>query len=216
MPPSSYAGWEAEYKKPFLPFDRAEAIAIVLTGLGEPPIDRDEVMALAGVQRGVPASKEADLPRTAAGRAATIPEYDVRPQAGHGADGDHSELVQNGGQFPGHPVVANWVIPTDYLRAYAPDPSAVRIVRVAGDSMEPEYPAGERVAVDTSHTIPSPPGVYVVFDGFGLVLKRIEVVLGSSPPVVRLMSINPAYSTYERPLADVRIQGRVIGRWMWK
>lgn len=213
---STYAGWENEYKKPYLAFDRAEKVAKALVGLGEPPITREEVMALAGVSRGAPRQEEPDLPLDQPRPAIMIPEYDVRPQAGGGADGEDGEMIRNGGEWPEHARAATWSIPGDYLRAFASEPAAVRIVRVAGDSMEPDYPSGERVAVDTGHTIPSPPGVYVVFDGFGLVLKRIEVVLGSSPPMVRLMNINPAYATYERPLADVRIQGRVIGKWMWK
>lgn len=140
----------------------------------------------------------------------TIPEFDVRPQAGGGAempalDGDGNHLV-----------VGTWSMPADYLRAFAAEPGAIRIIRVAGDSMEPEYPAGERVAVDTSHTIPSPPGVYVLWDGFGLVLKRVEILLGSDPPKIRLSSINPAYQPYERYLSEVVINGRVIGKWMWR
>jgi phage repressor protein C with HTH and peptisase S24 domain len=142
--------------------------------------------------------------------AVSVPELDVRPQAG---DGGELPILDGNGH---HPVVATWSMPGDYLRAFATDPGAIRIVRVAGDSMEPEYPAGERVAVDTSHRIPSPPGVYVLWDGFGLVLKRVEILLGSDPPRVRISSINPAYPPYERLLGEVVVNGRVIGKWQWK
>jgi len=149
-------------------------------------------------------------PSTSVGRAVQVAEYDVRPQAGGGAP---MPLLDGNGQ---HRVVSTWSIPADYLRAYTAEPEAIRIVRVAGDSMEPEYPAGERVAVDTSHRVPSPPGVYVLWDGFGLVLKRVEIIPGTEPRRVRLMSINPAYPAYEVPLDEVVINGRVIGRWVWK
>ena len=142
------------------------------------------------------------------GRGIQVPELDVRPQAGNGAaDIDEST---------GHQVVAHWTMPAFYLRAFVEEPSAVVIIRVAGDSMEPDYPAGERVAVDTSHKVPSPPGVYVLWDGFGLVLKRVEIIPGSSPRKVRLMSINPGYPAYEVPLDEVQINGRVVGKWTWK
>lgn len=70
-----------------------------------------------------------------------IPEFDVRSAGG--VDGEVGAMETNG-QHAVHPVVAEWMIPADYLRAFASEPGAVRIVRVAGDSMEPEYPAGER------------------------------------------------------------------------
>jgi phage repressor protein C with HTH and peptisase S24 domain len=140
----------------------------------------------------------------------SIPELDVRAMGGAGAE---SPDLDGNGQ---HPVVATWAIPADFLRAHTPSPDDVRIIRVVGDSMEPEYPAGDRVLMDTSHRTPSPPGVYVVWDGFALILKRLEIVLGSAPATVRLSSSNPAYPPYERPIEDLRVQGRVMGKWVWK
>jgi phage repressor protein C with HTH and peptisase S24 domain/DNA-binding XRE family transcriptional regulator len=212
LPFSTYASWETEFKKAVFPLDRVRQIAPHLVGRGEPPITEAEVLALAGLVP--PEALTERKPRRPNGggadRVVTIPEYDVRPQAGGGAampplDGDGNHLV-----------VGTWSMPAAYLRAFAADPGAIRIIQVAGDSMEPDYMAGERVAVDTSHRIPSPPGVYVLWDGFGLVLKRVEIVPGSGPKRVRLMSINPAYPSYEVPLADVHINGRVIGKWVWR
>jgi len=65
--------------------------------------------------------------------------------------------------------------------------------------------------------LPSPPGVYVLWDGLGLVLKRVEVIFGTQDPVmIRISSINPAYSSYDRALNEVHINGRVVGKWQWK
>jgi len=139
-----------------------------------------------------------------------IPEYDVRAMGGAGAE--DMALDGNGN----HVVLAEWTVPEDYLRSYTPSPAAVRIIRIVGDSMEPHYPAGDRVLVDTSHVIPSPPGVYVVWDGLGLVLKHVEVLAGRVPLTARLSSDNPAYAPYEVPVADLRVQGRVMGKWIWK
>lgn len=81
--------------------------------------------------------------------------------------------------------------------------------------MEPDLPAGTRVVVDTSDKVPTPPGVFVVWDGLGLVAKRIEHIPFSEPPRIKLSSDNPKYSPYEVTLEEAHIQGRVMGRWRW-
>jgi phage repressor protein C with HTH and peptisase S24 domain len=162
------------------------------------------------VQALIGQSPEADVPSQPRATAIMIPELDVRAMAGAGAE---DEEFDGDGQ---HAVVSMWSLPSDYLRSFTPSPLAVRIIRVVGDSMEPHYPAGDRVLVDTAHRIPSPPGVYVVWDGYGLVLKHIEVLTGRKPPVVRLSSDNAAYAPYECAVTDLRIQGRVMGKWVWK
>lgn len=139
-----------------------------------------------------------------------IQEYDARPQAGGGAI--LSDL--NGPER--HPAIDEWVLPASLVHSVFPDSTQLVVLRVAGDSMEPEYTAGERILVDVSHRDPSPPGIYVLWDGFGVVLKRVELLLGSDPPRLRIQSINPAYQAYERALDEVRINGRVVGKWVWK
>ena len=216
---STYDGWERESKKPYITMDRVERLTPILLGKGEPPITQQELWELAGIVRGKvdPTLKRRVIvpePLPAPERDKTeieILEYDVRPQGGPGGD-DLREIGEDYSQ----PVVARWTIPIDYLSSHVADPTAVRIIRVAGDSMEPDYPAGERLAVDTSHRVPSPDGIYVLWDGFGLVVKRLAIIPGSSPRMVKLSSINPAYEPYTVPLADISINGRVIGRWQWK
>jgi len=137
-----------------------------------------------------------------------VPEIDVSPQAGMGAV--VSDIVEH--QRP----IDHWSFPRALVSAFITDPSKLTIIRVAGDSMEPDYCAGDRILVDTGHTTPSPAGVYVLWDGLGVVLKRVEVVMGSEPKRIRIMSINPAYPAYELALDDVRINGRVVGKWTWK
>ncbi|MFT8587083.1 S24 family peptidase [Acetobacter papayae] len=144
-------------------------------------------------------------------RQVSIPEYDVLTSAGPG-----SVPVLCAPQDGLRPV-EHWSLPRGYISAFAESPETLAIVRVAGDSMEPDYQAGDRVLVDTAHRAPSPPGVYVLWDGFGLVLKRLELLPGMEEPRrVRIMSINPAYSTYELTLDEISINGRVVGKWTWK
>lgn len=91
------------------------------------------------------------------------------------------------------------------------DPHAARIMHVEGDSMEPTLKSGDIVLIDTSHRSPTPPGVFVLHDGMGLVAKRLEHIPNSDPPLVRIISDNPAYSAYERTAEEVNIIGRI--RW---
>jgi hypothetical protein len=48
--PSSYAYYENEYRKPYLPMDLVDALAPLLCGKGAPPIKNRDVLALAGTQ----------------------------------------------------------------------------------------------------------------------------------------------------------------------
>src|SRR6266404_545760 len=54
------------------------------------------------------------------------------------------------------------------------------------------------------------PGIFVIWDGMGIVAKRIEHVPHSESPKIVIKSINPEYQTYERDGEEVNIVGRVI------
>jgi hypothetical protein len=43
-----------------------------------------------------------------------------------------------------------------------------------------------------------PPGIFVIWDGMGVVAKRVEHLPHSDPPKVMIKSLNPEYQTYER------------------
>jgi transcriptional regulator with XRE-family HTH domain len=138
-------------------------------------------------------------------RTVEVVELDVRAAAGPGLEnGDHTSEV------------ARWAVPRALMEGVTTaSPDRIRVITVYGDSMEPTLAPGTRVMVDTEDRIPSPPGIFVVFDGLGLVCKRVEPRPLSSPPSVRLISDNPRYESYECPLEEAHIQGRVIGRWQW-
>lgn len=92
-------------------------------------------------------------------------------------------------------------------------PDGVVIVEVIGDSMTPTLLPGQRVVVDTKDKSPSPPGIFVVWDGIGLVLKRAEGLAHTDPARVKISSDNPKYEPYERVIDEAFIQGRVIAFW---
>lgn len=128
-----------------------------------------------------------------------IPERNVRAAAGGGSFNDGEEII------------GEWGMPTSYvrneLRAKAPD---LDIITIESDSMEPTLSPGDRIVVDRSRRAPSPPGVFVIWDGIALVAKRIEYLEELEPPVIRLASDNNKYRAYERAPEEVNIVGRVI------
>lgn len=141
---------------------------------------------------------------------AIVAELDVRAAAG--PNGSAIEILH---EREDEAVVARYGFPREGFRQlFGAAPERVRIVEVIGDSMAPTLLPGQRVLVDTNDVRPSPPGIFVVWDGMGLVLKRVEFVPHSDPPTVRILSDNARYPAYERPVGEAWIQGRVIGGWL--
>ncbi|MCT6855896.1 MAG: transcriptional regulator, partial [Bombella apis] len=72
--------------------------------------------------------------------------------------------------------------------------------------------------VDVGDRTVSHDGAYIIHNRYGLVVKMVQIIPGSSPEqdVLRIISKNPDYSPYDQPVADVMIQGRVVGKWVWK
>jgi phage repressor protein C with HTH and peptisase S24 domain len=142
----------------------------------------------------------------------SIDELDVR--AGQALGGQRHE-----GQdlaYDHETVVAQWELPSQLVRAYTAAPAPmIKIITAVGDSNKPEIMPGERVMVDLSDRNPSPPGFFVVWDGFGDVIKRLEMVPYSDPPRVLMKSANPSYEPRELAFDELIIHGRMIGKWQW-
>jgi transcriptional regulator with XRE-family HTH domain len=98
-----------------------------------------------------------------------------------------------------------WII--EQLHA---NPADIRVASVRGDSMQPTLFHNDTVLVDMAKKNPSPPGVFMIFDGSGLVAKRLEYLADHNPPGVHVISDNAQYSNYERTVDDMRIIGRVV------
>ena len=200
---SSYQHYEDRFKKPLLPLELVMKLVPIFEAGGVEP---SELYALAGVnatgERPLVATPPTRAPADA--RTIRIEELDVRASAGAGLTGENEK------------VVAEWQVPSGVVRGYSTAPaSEMRIITVMGDSMEPALLPGQRVLVDTGDRKPSPPGIFVVWDGLGLVIKRVQMVPHSEPPRVKITSDNVKYESYERTLEEAYIQGRVIGQWRW-
>jgi phage repressor protein C with HTH and peptisase S24 domain len=135
---------------------------------------------------------------------ARIDELDVRAAAGPGQNIDSEAKI------------GEWQLPRELVKIATHSPvERIKILTIVGDSMEPTYKPTEKVMVDTGDVRPSPPGIFVVWDGLGFVVKRIEFLPHSDPPRVKITSDNPKYMAYERVLDEAYVQGRVLGKWLW-
>ncbi len=130
----------------------------------------------------------------------SVPEIDVRASAGPGALHDGPEAIAGA-----------WLFPDAMLRhELRVRPGDLRVITIHGDSMEPLLASGDRILVDLSQRVAAPPGIFVIWDGIGVVAKRVEHVPNADPPTLRLSSVNPAYQSYQRSAEEVNVIGRVI------
>lgn len=133
-------------------------------------------------------------------------------QAGMGNGGlEHIEVDQNGMPLEGF-TDGGWSLPDGAAKRLGRHKD-IYALSVQGDSMEPTYRGGSTVFVDTRQNQPTPPGVFAVEYGDGLLVKRVELVGGTDKIAVR--SDSSLYGDYEFLREEVRIWGRVVAKWEW-
>jgi phage repressor protein C with HTH and peptisase S24 domain len=129
----------------------------------------------------------------------SVPEYDVRVSAGGGS------LVSD------EKVRGAWPFSEEYLSSELHlSNRTLAVLEVRGDSMEPTLTSGDRVLVDMDDKQVSQPGIFVIHDGDGTVIKRVEKIPGK--PILVLISDNPLHGKYEIDGDDIRVVGRVVWR----
>ena len=133
-------------------------------------------------------------------RTVRVPLHAVRAAAGGGSVADEAAGGRDSLAFP----------PTLLRRITAAPASGLKLLSISGDSMSPTLEDGDLVMVDTQRRMPSPPGIFILDDGVGLVAKRVDAIPNSWPLALRLSSDNPAYSNYRRQVDEVHIVGRVV------
>lgn len=143
-----------------------------------------------------------------------VPEIDAKAGAGNGNVGEHEVVtLRRGEAFVGHKVVSEWVFPSTFLRhELRMQPGEIMVLEVIGDSMSPTLESGDRVLVDTTYAKPTPDGIYVIEEGDGPMVKRLQIIRRSDPLEVRITSDNKHHEPYTLRLDDIRIIGRVSGR----
>ncbi|MFD1199546.1 S24 family peptidase [Brucella gallinifaecis] len=142
-----------------------------------------------------------------------IPEIDVKLGAGLGSIGEVISVEHGGERVAGHRVVAEWVMPDDFVtQELRSSRKSTVVMEVVGDSMSPTYQPGDRVIVDLSQTDHVSDTVYAISDGVSEPqIKRLQRVPFSDPARVKIISDNPALETFEVDLERVQIIGRICG-----
>lgn len=127
----------------------------------------------------------------------TVTEYDIRASAGDGALTSEENIRS---KWPFEPSYIS-----DFLGLSTQE---LAIIEVRGDSMEPTLSSGDRVMVHLTDKQISQPGIFIIYDGGGTVIKRVEKIPGQDKLV--LISDNPLHTRYEISGDDVQIVGRVV------
>ena|SRR5208282_1006501 len=199
---SSYQHYEDRFKKPFLPL---ELVMRLIPILGRGGVQPKDIYALGGIDGSgelpLPSGISADANQIEDGRL-RIQEIDLRTAANLTSESDKPATT--------------WNLPGSFMQGYSAAASKeLRIVTVVGDSMEPTLRSGQRLLIDTADRMPSPPGIFVLRDGRGFSINRVQIVPQSQPVRVKISCENSKYEAYESTLEKADIQGRVIGQWRW-
>ncbi|TAA54569.1 LexA family transcriptional regulator [Shinella sp. JR1-6] len=138
---------------------------------------------------------------------------------------DVDDLPNERGVAPGAVAIARWQLPEDFLAGMLRvKPAHAWVFTYQSDSQfDPSQPGlattiqpGDRVIIDASDRRPSPPGLFLVHDGTGLVINHLEVTHSmtdrKAEGTIRVSSRNPQYATYEVSPSYLRIVGRVKGK----
>ena len=76
--------------------------------------------------------------------------------------------------------------------------------------MEPLISDGDRLVVDLARRTPGTGEMAVLWDGSGLVVKRVEVMPHAEPPSLRLHSANPEYEP-----CCLAQEAHIVGKVVW-
>jgi len=156
-------------------------------------------------------AEKLDLSAPPQKHAGDIPNLTIHAGMGTGRletiEGDGSGFV------PAQFTDGYWSFP-DTIRDRFRNMAKTHALPVVGDSMMPTLIDGAVVFVDTTHVVPSPPDLYAVDYGDGLMVKRIELVPRTKK--VRVISDNDRYGTYEMSRADLHVFGRVVATFQWR
>lgn len=129
-----------------------------------------------------------------------IPRYNLKAAAGHGATTE--------GEKPMFSMAFRRYWIENYLRA---TPTDLSVISVKGDSMEGVLNDRDVILLNTSDTQASS-GLYVLRVDGDLVVKRVQRLPGG---ILRVISANEAYATFDVDLNNSPADFGVIGRVVW-
>jgi len=89
-------------------------------------------------------------------------------------------------------------------------PENLRVTIIEDDSMSPIINREDMIVIDISKKRPSPSGLFAIYDGLGLAVKRLEYINHPTNPMIHIISDNPKYKDYEREPSHVTVIGKAI------
>ena len=69
---------------------------------------------------------------------------------------------------------------------YSGNPDDLRLLSVRGDSMDPVLSDGNNLLVNIADTTPTPPCIFVLHDGLGIMAKQIELIPEAASGQIRI------------------------------
>ena len=110
----------------------------------------------------------------------------------------------------------NWIIPEKILKNHTKtSPENIKIFTIQESLMEPSFRRDEPVLVDLSEQVPSPPGVFIIFDGYSYLIRQCEIIPGTKPTKVQISAHDAKFKPQSLYLSDFKIIGRVIAKLHW-
>lgn len=114
------------------------------------------------------------------------------------------------------PAQSQWVIPADIIKKHTDTPSEqIKSFQVSDNMMTPDFNKDEHVLVDLSDHNPSPPGTFIISDGFGFLLRHCEFVPHSDPPEITISATKKTFEPQKLSEGKFEIIGRVIAKLQW-
>ncbi|MEZ5690444.1 MAG: helix-turn-helix domain-containing protein [Rickettsiales bacterium] len=86
----------------------------------------------------------------------------------------------------------------------------IRASIINDDGMLPTLTKNDFILINTDDKKPTPPGIFVISDGIGMIAKRLEYIGQPNNEHIRIISDNSNYLTYECHIKDISVIGRVI------
>lgn len=102
----------------------------------------------------------------------------------------------------------NWII-----NDLETNPENARVVRIMDSGMKPTLVKNDLVLIDISKNVPYPPGIFIIYNSFGLVAKRLETSYSedsSKSSIIKIISDNNNLSTMSLKQENCLIVGKVI------
>lgn len=106
--------------------------------------------------------------------------------------------------------LGKWAIPKNAMPQLETHASDLKIITVESDSMYPILNVGDHVFVDTSAEAktPSPSGLFLIWNGNGPDIRRLEIVAGDENEI-HVSTPNSAYGSYHSKSDKLLILGRI-------